>query len=1744
MDAIISKVVSGLRANFLSVDTLSAVPGTNVEVQAVETEQTFILGEEDSVTELPTTGVVLDAAGGQDAVVIDPDTSGVDINAVSRWTRLGRELEVGQQTSAFVVSNRGATAEINGQTVTANHFSLHNNTANASSAELLSATALETTLQLASVALNSEVIFATNGDDRYFGFDEDATVYGGAGDDYFRALGGEKELFGEAGDDSFYVRGGKGAFVDGGEGTDDVSFAGERNGLTIEAIGRYGELGRELELGRETNAYSVYETGATAEFNGEEVRARYSVINNNVAQGSDAPLSETALETALELGHVVRDVEEITGSSQNDSFFGGRYADAFNAGDGNDWIDTRAGDDRVDAGAGNDNIVLARGNNTIDGGEGEDLLWLRGTPEDFQIIRDGNGGYIVVTAHGDVNAVSGVENVRFADGTVVALDDLAREIDPEPTPDPVPTPDPEPTPEPEPLPEIAAADDAGAVLEDGSVVLNVLGNDVGEDLTVTAVDASENGTVTLNEDGTVTYRPNANFAGNDQFTYTVRDSAGQTSAASVSVVVEQVNDAPVVSEVTTSTVLESATGGTSVAQIVAEDLEGDVLSYEIISGNEDDLFEIDGATGEVRLAADAELDYETATSHNLEVRVSDGDAAVTTDVTIEVADVDEGRPEADELIASTDRAFGVRDGSGSVGLTGAHDWDSQLPFLDIMKFSRPVKAHGYDDEGEPEFGTYGHKDLEDQGYLDDHGWPTSIPDDSYGIGFVFSDTVGREGTYVLRYEGEGELRLLNDANIISRSEGEIVFEHTSGTFEVRIDSTDPEGSGDHIRNISIVKEEYIEIYDAGAVFNPEALEVLQDFREFRTMAWQRTIESPIETLDDLPSFDDANWVTEYGAPIEVLVQLSNEAGTDLWFNIPTKANAEVVEYYATYIRDNLDPNLKVTVEFGNELWNYGYHDTHDLRREAIEAWDLAPDDNVGRFAYIAKKATEVALQFNEIFDQVGDGEKPAIHHTFGTQTASTTITNAFLRAEAWQLNEPDTFVPPAEVFDSIAVTTYFGGASLTDEDYRADLIAAIEDPDVDAQAFLFERLNEPGYTLSVPEVAGYLRAQKEIVDRYGIGLTDYEGGAHILHSDNTGLPAETINELQDFFVEFYRSDYMRELFQSIWEVWREVGTGAFTNHGSVGEPSKFGFFSFLSDLNDTSPRAEFLWEQNANEAAWWEDRGGEHFQQGVIETGTEGEDLLIGTNQEDYLAGGEGDDYIVAGIGNDGVNGGEGADTVLLVGSRSEYDIYREGDAMIFRHEDGTDTVLNIEYVEFQSGEFFTIEELVKPADAPNEGPVAVDDVLDVNEDERANFTTLLLNDSDADGGTLVIAEVGEADHGIVRLEADGSVTYIPAANFVGEDSFTYVVSDGVDRSTATATVTVHNQADAPTVESEHLNVFNADYQAGDVIHQVDAVDLDGDALSYSIVGGNESGLFAIDAQTGEITTTAELEPDKTKGITEFDLTVAVADQTSVAEATISIDVHHRDNIVAEAGVAGEILDGGLGDNDILQLTAYNGRGRAFGVISGGEQFRDLEDAGYVETSSTTVYRTYTARYEAEVDGETVLATGNNFQDQSLEYVLNLANFAVNFEGVSGTEFYDTLGGGSGADRLYGQGGNDHITGGRGDDILVGGDGSDNIGGGEGADTFVFDSFEGVDRLRDFSVEQGDLLDISAMLNGFDADLSAVADFVALGVDADGNQTLAVSANGDGVFEDVARFTNDTSLTLAELEANNSLLLV
>lgn len=90
-------------------------------------------------------------------------------------------------------------------------------------------------------------------------------------------------------------------------------------------------------------------------------------------------------------------------------------------------------------------------------------------------------------------------------------------------------------------PTVANADSARTG-EDNSVVIDVLANDTdagGAALTPTVVSGPANGTVTLNEDGTFRYTPNADYSGTDTFTYTVTGGTSNAAPTKVTVTVNK-----------------------------------------------------------------------------------------------------------------------------------------------------------------------------------------------------------------------------------------------------------------------------------------------------------------------------------------------------------------------------------------------------------------------------------------------------------------------------------------------------------------------------------------------------------------------------------------------------------------------------------------------------------------------------------------------------------------------------------------------------------------------------------------------------------------------------------------------------------------------------------------------------------------------------------------------------------------------------------------------------------------------------------------------------------------------------------------------------------------------------------------------------------------------------------------------------------------------------------------------------
>jgi cellulose biosynthesis protein BcsQ len=171
-----------------------------------------------------------------------------------------------------------------------------------------------------------------------------------------------------------------------------------------------------------------------------------------------------------------------------------------------------------------------------------------------------------------------------------------------------------------------AKDDKIVTKEDTPATIDVLANDIEVDnelLTISEVSKSKGGSVTINNDGTLTYVPNPNFYGTDSFTYTVTDREGEKDTATVRVEVSPVNDPPVI---ISKPVTEAMVGVLYSYNVrVEEPDKEDKLTYSLISQPAG--MKIDSLTGLIQWTP---VETQQAT-HNVVVKVVDSNSVPASD---------------------------------------------------------------------------------------------------------------------------------------------------------------------------------------------------------------------------------------------------------------------------------------------------------------------------------------------------------------------------------------------------------------------------------------------------------------------------------------------------------------------------------------------------------------------------------------------------------------------------------------------------------------------------------------------------------------------------------------------------------------------------------------------------------------------------------------------------------------------------------------------------------------------------------------------------------------------------------------------------------------------------------------------------------------------------------------------------------------------------------------------------------
>jgi hypothetical protein len=505
-----------------------------------------------------------------------------------------------------------------------------------------------------------------------------------------------------------------------------------------------------------------------------------------------------------------------------------------------------------------------------------------------------------------------------------------------------------------------------------------------------------------------------------------------------------------------------------------------------------------------------------------------------------------------------------------VGLSGIADWSPQHPFIDLMKTARPWIGHTAD-----QWGAWDTARLSSEGYLDAQGWLTAIPPELDRVeALILTDqpasSLSAAGRYRISYEGQGDLTAAGLVTDLQRKPGEVWFSYRPGPglVAISISATDP---SDPIRNITVIREDLIPAYEEGERFNPQWLRLIADMRSLRFVDYMKTNGSLQVTWQDRPLPEDATYALR-GVPLEVMVDLANRVGADPWFTLPHMADDAYVERFATYVRDNLRPALRVYAEWSNEVWNFGFPQAQWALDQATTRWGTAEDHAWMQFAGL--RAAQVADIWARVY---GDDARDRLVRVVGTHTAWIGLEGALLQAP---LAQAEGLPPPYSSFDAYAVTGYFGhdiGSEETLPQLREWIAAG------HATETVTETLRSGSLHMLLTELWPY---HARVAEGYNLRLVMYEGGTHLV---GQGLVVDD-QVVTDFFTRYNYSSEMAGLYAEVMTGWQDVGGTLFNVFVDVAAPSKWGSWGGLRHLDDMNPRWATIRAFNALMPVTWETR--------------------------------------------------------------------------------------------------------------------------------------------------------------------------------------------------------------------------------------------------------------------------------------------------------------------------------------------------------------------------------------------------------------------------------------------------------------------------------------------------------------------------------------------------------------------------
>lgn len=458
-----------------------------------------------------------------------------------------------------------------------------------------------------------------------------------------------------------------------------------------------------------------------------------------------------------------------------------------------------------------------------------------------------------------------------------------------------------------------------------------------------------------------------------------------------------------------------------------------------------------------------------------------------------------------------------------INLAQVNYYSREWVFVDVMKSARNWASTN--PNGNP-------FDTGEVVQTDSDGWPW-LPEGKAVQTIIFSGTKGAypAGQYVCTYDGLGDLQFQWDADVVSSEPGRIILDVTPTDTGIlmRIAESYPSNP---IRNIKLWMPGF---EDAQSPFHPVYLQRMSKFKVLRFMDWGHT-----NNISDPLSWDDRTRPTRYtqasdnGVAIEYMVDLCNELGADPWFCMPHTADDEYIQNFATLVRDRLDPERKIYIEWSNELWNSRFHVYQYILTQSgggvfSDPW----------FDYVGERLINTFT----IWEQVFTGQTDRLVRVAAGQQANVWVTENITERLAGQL-------------DAISCAAYFGESG------------ANFDADTTPHDIVLDAINRaiPDKSAKHYDKHGDLAADLTAELGRPIRFIGYEGGQHYA-DDNRNVPyAQSLLDAQ--YLPGMFSAYLMNL-----DAFEQAGGDLLLPFNYVDRPGNHGSWGHLeyqdANVNDS-----------------------------------------------------------------------------------------------------------------------------------------------------------------------------------------------------------------------------------------------------------------------------------------------------------------------------------------------------------------------------------------------------------------------------------------------------------------------------------------------------------------------------------------------------------------------------------------------